>query len=149
MKVIELTRNQVTLVDEEDYDDLLKIGSWRTSGTSPLFYASTDIGYTVLMHRVILERKLGEPIPEGYVVDHINRDTLDNRRENLRLATKSQNGFNSGMRKNNTSGYKGVDFHTTRGQYRARLGATHLGWFSTMEEAMKARDLAEQEADLS
>lgn len=76
-------------------------------------------------------------------VDHINGDTLDNRRENLRLATAQQNTCNRGPQRSNTSGYVGVAT-VRRGRYRAyvreRGKLVHLGYFSDPIEAAKARD---------
>ena len=56
----------------------------------------------VLLHRLIIDAKKGE------IVDHINRNRLDNRTSNLRIATRSQNTLNSAMRLDNTTGYRGV-----------------------------------------
>lgn len=77
-------------------------------------------------------------------VDHINNNGPkdDNRICNLREATKSKNQFNRGRTKNNTSGFKGVQFKKDIGKYRARiknnLKDIHLGYFSTPEEAYEA-----------
>ena len=143
MQYIELRDSSIVLVDDEDYESLLSFGSWyiTNQGYATICYK----GILLAMHRVILEWELGDSIPEGLVVDHINRNKLDNRRENLRLVTRSENSYNSGMRKNNTSGYKGVDYHNNRNQYRARFGTKHLGWFNTKEEAIAAREKAEQD----
>lgn len=88
------------------------------------------------VHRVIWEMHNG-PIPEGYFIDHINKDKLDNRLINLRLATKSQNEANTTKRKNNTSGFKGV--YKWKTKFRAKLQHNgeehHLGYFNTPEEA--------------
>lgn len=58
-------------------------------------------------HRIVLERMLGRPLQKGELVDHINRNKLDNRRSNLRLADKSINAINTAFR-GNKSGYRGV-----------------------------------------
>lgn len=72
-------------------------------------------------------------------IDHINGDKSDNRIANLRLATRSQNMQNTGMRSSNTSGYKGVHFYKRTGQWIASIRHNgkpiHLGYFSTPEDA--------------
>lgn len=90
----------------------------------------------IRMHREILgltDRKV--------LVDHINGNGLDNRRCNLRIATKSLNGLNCGKRRNNKSGYKGVFRHTS-GRWatmiRIKNKSVHIGYFDTAEEASAA-----------
>lgn len=77
-------------------------------------------------------------LPEGEV-DHINGIRDDNRWANLRNVTSSENKRNCARRSDNTSGCVGVSFHKKRNQWRARIGARHLGWFKTKEEATSAR----------
>lgn len=84
------------------------------------------------------------PSPKGYIVDHINRDPLDNRRVNLRLATLRQNMQNSF--KGGKFG-KGVSYQKKSNRYQARLTTNegkriHLGMFATAQEARDAFDLA-------
>lgn len=90
----------------------------------------------VKMHRLIMDTDEG--------LDHKNRNGLDNRRENLRIASKSQNGCNRGPQRNNTSGFKGVTFHKKSGKWMARItieGKTHyLGLFLSKEGAAIAYD---------
>jgi hypothetical protein len=95
-----------------------------------------------IMHRMIFERVLGRVLERGELVDHINRNTLDNRRENLRLATQSQNQANRGKPSNNTSGYKGVRWHKTAKKWVAQIKFKklyfYLGSFDKPEEAYAA-----------
>lgn len=70
-------------------------------------------------HRLVLERKLGRALVRGENADHKNRNKNDNRRENLRVATKAQNAINTGLRADNTSGYTGVYLYWPK-QYRER-----------------------------
>src|SRR3990167_96560 len=60
---------------------------------------------------VVIENKIGREIGKGEIVDHINRNKLDDRPENLRIANKMQNAINSKIPSTNTSGYKGVSFY--------------------------------------
>ena len=85
--------------------------------------------------------------PEG-VVDHINGEEIDNSWDNLRDTTMKENMRNSKMSTRNTSGAVGVSFHKATGKWRARIGPqgkTELGAFFSLEEAVAARQTAEQE----
>lgn len=86
--------------------------------------------------------------PDGDV-DHINRDKADNRIENLRLATRSQNNANSCRPRTNTSGFKGVSWSNAVGRWKAEIRARgkryHLGYFDTPEEAHTAYCAAAKE----
>jgi len=116
------------LVDDADYD-LVGAYTW-CRGTNG--YAQTGGSHSRLqrMHVVIMGRK------EGYEIDHINRDKLDNRRANLRFVTRSQNNLN---RKEGT----GVFYHARIKRYWAYGNVngkrTSLGYFTTYQEALNAR----------
>lgn len=79
-------------------------------------------------------------------VDHINGNKLDNRKKNLRLATNQQNQYNVGLRKDNTSGYKGVSWYKKGKKWHAAIRngnkSIHLGYFKTAVEAARAYDKA-------
>ncbi len=77
-------------------------------------------------------------IPEDLQVDHINNIKTDNRIENLRLATASQNKCNIAKRKHNKSGHKGVSYYINYNKWRAQINRTHLGYFATRELAGEA-----------
>jgi len=108
-------------------------------------YAVTSVGLdgggrkTIRMHRFILGLK------EGELVDHINRDGLDNRRENLRVASHSQNMRNRRLLDGKSSKYRGVVL-VRDGVWVATIGedgkSIHLGSFTSEEEAAKAYDIA-------
>lgn len=86
--------------------------SWHFSN-----YIKTHInGKHVRMHHMVLQ-----PPGGGYEVDHINMDRFDNRRENLRIATRSQNSANKGPHRDNKSGFKGVSRHSSSGKYQWQL----------------------------
>jgi hypothetical protein len=75
-------------------------------------------------------------------IDHIDGDSTNNRIENLRAATQSQNAGNSVIRKNNTSGYKGVTYRKDTGKWQAAVMVNrkhiHLGSYVTKEDAYEA-----------
>lgn len=102
-------------------------------------------GRTIKLHRLLL----GVLDNDNIEVDHINRDRTDNRMCNLRLATRSINMHNTGINKNNTSGYKGVYPHANGKSWCAQINVRgkrkYLGYYQTMQEAIQARQRAEQE----
>lgn len=153
MKVIPLTRGKFTIVDDEDYDRLMK-HSWAWT---PATGSRSSSGYavrkgnkrrgeprTVQMHREILG------IKENDFVDHINLNSLDNRKENLRLADVQTNSFNrSKPLMDCTSRYKGVfkrhnETRSTPWTARIKFNGRHveLGRFYTEEEAAAAYNFA-------
>lgn len=128
-----LKHGEYALVDEEDYDKL----SQYTWYLNPEGYATRADGkITIRMHRELLAA------PKGKEVDHINMDRLDNRKSNLRLATKQQNSANRIVQKRNKTGYKGVHTRSDTGLYRARITfrgiSQHIGYFKDPREAAKA-----------
>jgi hypothetical protein len=100
-------------------------------------------------HRAVLLHHLVLPGSPGMDRDHINRDKLDNRRENLRLVSRSINIMNAGPRRDNTSGIRGVSWNESRKRWRAAIQIdgkqVHLGRFKTLDEAAAARAAAERE----
>lgn len=98
------------------------------------------------MHRDIMEWHLGRPLLRGELVDHVNLDTLDNRTENLRLATYAQNGHNAPKRMGCSSRYKGVCFVSGKQRWRAYTHSAgrlrSLGEFQTEAEAARVSEAA-------
>jgi hypothetical protein len=134
VRYIGLTRGLFVIVDAADYDCLNKY-RWHAMGTDRHPYAVRMAHRRLIrMHNVIL------PPPPGKVVDHINGNTLDNRRCNLRICTIQENSFN--RRPSSKTGLKGVNFH--RGKWDAQIGHNGkqitIGSFATKEEAVRARD---------
>jgi len=90
------------------------------------------------VHRIVYKLMTGEE-PENFI-DHINGDKSDNRWDNLREATSTQNNHNRKISKNNTTGYKGVSWNSHFGKYKSsiRVGEGRrifLGYFDSLEEA--------------
>lgn len=135
MKTIPLTQDKFTIVDDEDFDSLSK-HKWYAAKRGYGFYAQrqSKLITNIQIHRVVLGAKKGEE------VDHMNGDTLDNRKSNLRLVNRSQNEWNRGKQKNNTTGYKGVICRD--GVFIARIRVfgklINLGSFRSKEEAAEA-----------
>jgi hypothetical protein len=138
---IELSQGQVARVSPDDFDELCGYQWNANKCTSPgSFYASRmnhsdpSKPRVIKMHRQIM----GFPRLD---VDHSNGDTLDNRRHNLRLATRAQNSRNGKRRVNNTSGFKGVSLHRDN-VWLAKITVAkkqiYLGTFTSPEEAHAA-----------
>lgn len=89
------------------------------------------------MHRMITKA-----VGRLNYVDHVNRNKLDNRKANLRIVSPAQNNLNTGMRRNNNSGFKGVSRCTGSEKWRARItiygDEISLGHFDTKEQASVA-----------
>lgn len=106
-------------------------------------YASTRVridgrGARIYMHRLILNPAA------GVEVDHVNRDKLDNRRDNLRAAPRRLNAVNQGLLPTNTSGYRGVSRSGNRWRAYIVIGGRqhHLGHYPAAEQAAGAYDVA-------
>lgn len=90
-------------------------------------------------HRIAWGFFYGEIPSLDFDIDHKNGNRSDNRITNLRLATRSQNNFNAGMKSNNTTGYKGVSYQKNIGKYAAEASINkvkyRLGFYDTAKEA--------------
>lgn len=116
-------------------------------GVNGVGYVTVGVdGKRMLAHRVIWCLVHGVAAPNE--IDHINGVRSDNRLENLRLATKSQNRQNTMLSKNNSSGIQGVAFDAAKGKWIAQIMVRrkhiHLGGFEDKEAAALVRALAEE-----
>lgn len=147
--------NFEVLYDAEDEDKISKY-KWGITKDYNKFYVRTKVldpngGFyprpdgrrekrrkSLKLHQLIMET------PKGMHTDHINGNSLDNRKENLRICTASENGCNRGPTKNNTSGYKGIFRYGCGKKWQASikyLGKNiHIGCFKDKKEAARAYD---------
>jgi hypothetical protein len=145
VREIALTRGKVALVDDADYE-WLNQWKWQAAicsgpGAPLKFWAVRSVkragkNAAVLMHRQIIDA------PADITVDHRNRDTLDDQRSNLRLASRAQQMLNrSGHQTGKASSqYKGVYLDRKRGKWRAEFRHRYLGTFPTEVDAAVAYD---------
>ena len=144
-RYIPLSRGQNAIVDAEDFYWLMEF-NWHADihHSKTHFYAKTNVWidgkwHTQSMHRLILGCKKGE---QG---DHKNRNTLDNRRENIRKCTPFQNARNK-KSWGKTSQYKGVSFWSLGKKWKASItfnnNRKHLGFFDSEKDAAHAYDSA-------
>lgn len=152
VKEIPLTQGKHALVDDDDYEWL---NQWKWSVHKKVRHGITT--YTAVRFQKVHEIKNGvrkgihmhreiTHAVEGMVVDHMNHNTLDNRKENLRVVTHQVNCTNRVTQQNNKSGYVGVNFHNGRQTWRAFVGRSgtptykHVGTFKSKIEAALAYD---------
>ena len=129
------------MVDKEDINLLESYKGTLHRGTDDYCYANLPTGKGQ-RKRIALHRMLMKPNVD-MVVDHINRNTLDNRRENLRVITTGQNTQNIHGNKRSETGIRGVSRNKKWGKpWRARVRVNgkdkYLGSFDTLEEAERA-----------
>lgn len=144
-RLIPLTMGQVAIVDADDFERLNRFNWFAIwSKYTKSFYARRKENRKSLsMHQEIIE------CPKGQVVDHKNHNTLDNRKENLRPATRSQNNCNRAHQSSNRSGYVGVNWYPKYNKWVARVVQNGrrvlVGYFASIEDAVAARDRAATE----
>lgn len=134
-----------TIIDDSDYPLIQSIGGiWGISykANRKVVYVEKRINDRIVgLHRFLLNAKTGD------YVDHINHNTLDNRRHNLRICKNSTNLRNGRIRVNNTSGISGVCWDKSRSKWSAIIKVNyksiHLGRYDSFENAVQARKLAE------
>ena len=149
MKELILTKGQIAIVDDEDYQRIM-IFKWSYHG-GEFGYAARGIHIDGKIQIIKLHHEIiGRP-SKGYEVDHINGNRLDNRRCNLRFVTHQQNAFNAKKHRAvipgvNPSCYKGVNWRNDRYKWVSRITINgrrlYLGLFPTEREAALAYNQA-------
>ena len=141
-----LADGSVALVDAEDYPWLSQY-VWRknNNGKGKIYIRRSEGGKTIRLHREIMRAS------KGQIVDHINGNTLDNRRANLRITdargnarNRSKGAYRNG--RSTSSLYKGVDWVKSRSKYRARITGENgeqifLGYYTDPIDAARAYDM--------
>lgn len=144
MPRLKLSTGEFTFLDSEDYLKFCKY-SWYGHKNGKTTYVermkcSKGKRISIKLHRVILKA------PPGVEVDHINRNGLDNRKCNLRLASRIENCRNLSKRSGGSSKYKGVDWRAAHKKFRARITVNkrliELGYFESAKKAALAYDRA-------
>ncbi len=142
IKIASIKRRAI--VDDEEYESISKyswsLDRWGYAKNTKVILKKTSEtkrkAISLYMHRIIMGAEKGE------IVDHLNGNTLDNRKSNLRFCTASQSQWNKGARRDNKSGYKGVYFNKRERVWNARIGylgkGIDLGRFKLPEDAAKA-----------
>lgn len=144
MKEIKLTQGKMAIVDDDIWDFLSQY-KWCAVRFRDTYYAVKNVWFgnkksrSAYLHHVIV----GRPI-NGFKVDHINGNSLDNRRQNLRIVTNRENIINSRrFREGRTSSrYPGVSWHKTEKTWRASIQINgrqvHLGHYQNELDAANA-----------
>lgn len=131
VKAVQLNNDKYAIVDEEDYERVSKYNWYYNRG----YARNSTVG---ALHRFVMRT------PPGMVTDHINHDTLDNRKSNLRVCPQSKNAKNCSAHRDGSSVYKGVSWSKKHSKWKAQIRRygknTHLGLFESEEDAATAYD---------
>jgi len=125
------------IIDDDDYEKIKNLNLWLSSSGGFLY-----VRFKLNKKNVSLHRYLTGALTRSVQVDHINHNTLDNRKLNLRHCTISENRKNSSKYKNNTTGYKGVCFFKPYNKYmayiRVNTKSKFLGYYENINDAARA-----------
>ena len=138
VKEIYLANNKgVALVDDEDYK-ILNQYKWSLNvyGYAQTNITNVDKRISKSMHRLIMNE------PKGFEIDHIDQNSLNNQKNNLRIVTHSQNQMNSPKWNSCSSKFKGVSWHKGNNKWISNIGFNNkqifLGYFKSEIDAAKA-----------
>jgi len=141
MREVTLSRGKVALVDDEDYGFLMH-WKWHAAKNSQSedFYARRGVRVGGKLKMISMARVVADA-QDGEEVDHINHDTLDNRRANLRVCSHTENCLNRRKpkrRRGCSSRYRGVSFYMPAGMWVAHFRREHIGYFVCERDAAQA-----------
>lgn len=135
------TKNRKPFLFDKDDFEIINGYCWVCNDDGYIIAHSKD--GNIRMHRLVMG-----VLRDNVIVDHINHNTSDNRKKNLRIANKQLNGINRGCNINNKLGHKGVHM-SKNGKYIAKImkdgTSIHIGCFDTLQEAIVARANKETE----
>lgn len=139
-EILIINSNKIALIDDEDYE-LVARHNWYEFNYNTVTYVKALIdGEFIGMHSIVMPPTLNT------TVDHKDHNGLNNQKNNLRLATKSQQNSYRQKFSNNTSGYKGVVYEKSRNAWKATITKDQktkfLGRFKTVTGAAKAYNIA-------
>lgn len=145
---LKLTQNKTSLIDDDDWELVSKY-KWHALCKEGRWYARTKLRINgkwigLEMQKLIMGVPIGSP--RNDLVDHRDGDGLNNRKENLRRCTKSQNMMNRGRQANNKTGFKGVFWDKREQRFAAKIctdkKTVFLGQFKDVEQAACAYNIA-------
>ena len=148
MKLLPLTKDKFALVDDDDYYWLSQ-WNWFAVEIKNIWYARrskkkgvlrSNEKYEIYLHRIVMKCS-----NINFVIDHLDKNGLNNQKENLRICTKSENNKHTSSHKNSSSQYLGVSYDKNRNKWSANLmnnGKRILfKRYNTEIEAAKAYDI--------
>lgn len=143
---IPLTKDQTASIDLENYE-LIREYKWCANKHNNCWYAQTSKKFNnkvqkIYMHRLIMHAK------KDQIIDHIDGNSLNNCRSNLRFCSHTENLYNTSARRNNKLGYKGIYWNKKEKKFRCYINVNkkniHIGYFSTIEDAILSYNQAAQ-----
>lgn len=134
---------EIKILVDDDWIEYVRKHKWRIQGRDKSVMRTRLTSEPKGVRNIRLAREImGLTVDDGMEVDHINRNTLDNRRENLRVVSPMKNQWNAGVRVDNKWGYRGVYWNMISFQYQLKCNKKmyQKSGFKTPEEAARARD---------
>ena len=130
-------KNLKCLIDNEDYEKI-KNFNWYCEKDGNTYYARATVNKKhYSMHRIIMNAE------KCQIIDHINRNGLDNRKCNLRFCTVRENALNRKVNIRNKTGHNGISIDKKSGKFKVTFEkynkSYHGGYFEKIEDAIKSR----------